>query len=208
MDKVDGQVLLSAIAANKGRNREAARNAFEQFCGYYEEKVIQMAITMCNKWGKPEGYAINVVQCVFDKVWLYPTFNKDKSKIKDTDRAILTWMSWILAHELSLFSEKGNCSHPETEDLPLITSTTDFLQESCKHMDLSEDIVEAIKNKIDKTISGLNEQDRIIYLTYKLYLCFGKTVPRNVLKKMRTKLNMSQDAIRQRHSRLLNKIEG
>ena len=75
-------------------------------------------------------------------------------------------------------------------------------------MNLSEEMFEAAKRKLDDAINGLNEKDRIIYLTYKLYLCFGKTVPRNVLKKLRTQLNMSQEAIRQRHFRLSNIIEG
>lgn len=206
--KIDGQNLLSMIATNKGKDNKTARDAFEQFCGYYEHKVMQMAIIMCNKWGKPEGYAINIVQCAFQKVWLYPTFDISKSKIKDTDRAILNWISRILAHELSLFSDKGNCSHPEPEDLPLITSTAVFLQESSKYLNLSEEMFEAAKRKLDDAINGLNEKDRIIYLTYKLYLCFGKTVPRNVLKKLRTQLNMGQEAIRQRHFRLSNIIEG
>lgn len=206
---IDGQELITAIAMNKSKNREAAQRAFTLFCSYYEGKAMQMAIELCNKWGKSEGCATDIVQCAFQKVWLYPTFDKSKSIITNVDRAILNWLYWILVHELSSFSKKGNCSHPEPEDLPLITSTTDFLIEARKDTpSLTETQLEAVKSKLDILISGLNEKEKTIYLTYKLYQSIGQTMPRNVLKKLRTEFNMTQSGIRQCHYRITQKIEG
>lgn len=204
---IDGAELISRIAAYKNNNEAEAKKAFELFCGYYERRVLQIAEVLCSKWGKPEGYAHDIVQCAFDKVWLYPTFDISKSKFTDIDRAILNWLSRILAHELSLFSRKGNCSHPTQEDLPLITSSSEFIENIFKDKYISGEKFDAIKLKIDDAISGLNEQERTIFLTYKLYLMTGHTVPRIVLKKLRTKYNISQGGIRQCHHRVSQKIK-
>ena len=65
-----------------------------------------------------------------------------------------------------------------------------------------------MKKMLDKLVNGLNEQEITIYLTYKVYEIPGKKVPRNVLKKLRTRYNISQDGIRKCLWRVKEKIEG
>ena len=125
---MDGEQLIMTIARNKETNKPEARKAFDLFCGCYLERVTQMAVVLCRRWRKSEDYAYVIVQCAFDKVWQYPTFVKSKTRFKDTDKAILHWIATILYHELSLFSQKGDCSHPEAEDLPIITSPEMFIE--------------------------------------------------------------------------------
>lgn len=205
---MDGEQLIRTIALNKERDREEARKAFELFCGYYEERATQIALALCEKWKKPEGDAYQIVQCVFEKIWLYPSFDKSKSNCKDTDKAILWWINWIMVHELTLLSQNGDCSHPEAEDLPMITNPSEFIVEKFKDEFLSDEDFERMKKVLDKLVAGLNEQEMTIYLTYKVYETPGKKVPRNVLNKLRTRYNISQDGIRKCHWRVKEQIEG
>lgn len=205
---MDGEQLIRAIALNKERDREEARKAFELFCGYYEERATQIALALCEKWKKPEGDAYQIVQCAFEKIWLYPSFDKSKSNCKDTDKAILWWINWIMVHELTLLSQNGDCSHPEAEDLPMITNPSEFIVEKFKDEFLSDEEFERMKKVLDKLVASLNEQEVTIYLTYKVYETPGKKVPRNVLNKLRTRYNISQDGIRKCHWRVKEQIEG
>lgn len=83
---MDGEKLIMTIAQNKEANKEEARKAFDLFCGYYQERVIQMAVVLCRRWKKSEDYAYIIAQCAFEKVWLHPTFDKSKTAIKNTTR--------------------------------------------------------------------------------------------------------------------------
>lgn len=205
--QVDGEQLIKSIACNKGVNKEEAVKSFELFCGYYEERVTQRAVVLCERWKKKESYAYQIVQCAFQKVWLYPTFNKEKSRIKNTDRAILNWIYWILVHELTLLSENGDCSHPEAEDLPLITSPEVFIGEHFKDEHITDDDFEIMRTKLVEILEGLSEQEITIYLTYKLYARPGKKMPRNVLKKLRTRYGITQDAIKHCKIRVEQKLQ-
>ena len=205
--KMDGEQLINTIALQKENNREEAEAAFTLFCGLYGTRVTQIAIVLCEKWKKPEGYAEQIVQCAFQKVWLYPSFDKNKSSFINTDLAILNWINWILVHELTLLSQRGDCSHPEKEDLPIITNTYEFIGEYFKDEYVSEDDFERMQTRLEVLLSGLTEQEITIYLTYKVYERPGKNIPRNVLKKLRTRFNLSQDGIRQCHWRVKHQIE-
>jgi len=206
--QIDGAHLIKSVALNKANNIEVARNAFTMFCSYYEKRATQMAIVQCRKWKKPESIAYQIVQCAFDKIWRYPTFDKSKSRCKDTDRAILNWIFWILVHELTLLSQNGECSHPEAEDLPLITNPSEFIGEYFKEDYLSDEDYQRMKTLLESKLDKLSEQEITIYLTYKLYERPGKKVPRNVLNKLRTRYSISQDGIRQCHWRVKEQIEG
>lgn len=204
---IDGEQLIITIALNKKRNRDEAIKAFKLFCSHYEADALKMALALCEYWKKGEGVAYDIVQCAFEKIWKYPTFDISKSKVKDKDRAIKSWINGILLRELSMFSKKGYCSNPEEEDLPLITSMTAFINEKFKDVYLSDDDFLRMKVELEKLLSGLNQKELTIYLTYKLYQKDNLSMPRSVLKKLRAHLNMHQDAIRQCHCRVKQEIE-
>lgn len=206
--QIDGEHLIKTIALNKYTNRDKARNAFVVFCSSYENRALQMALVHCGKWKKPERVAYQIVQCAFEKIWLYPSFDKSKSKCKDTERAILNWIFWIVVHELTLLSQSGGCSHPEAEDLPLITNPLEYIGEVFKAEYLSNEDIEKMKLKLEKIVAGLSEQELTIYLTYKVYERPGKKVPRNVLNKLRTRYNITQAGIRKCQWRVKQQVEG
>lgn len=204
---MDGEQLIMAIARNKETNREEARKAFDLFCGSYEKKATKMAVALCRGWKRPDDYAYAIVQCAFEKVWLFPTFDKSKTQFKDTDKAILHWLHKILLHEMTLFSQKGNCSHPEPEDLPIITDSGMFIEEYLDEEYIAEEQFTALKEKLDENLAGLSEQELTIFLTYKLYLKVNERVPQRVLKKLRTRYNITQDAIKHCRLRVEQKLK-
>lgn len=199
--------MIMAIAKNKETNREEARKVFELFCGRYEKDATKIAVALCRGWKKSEDYAYAIVQCAFEKVWLFPTFDKDKTRFKDMDKAILHWLHTILLHEMTLFSQKGNCSHPEPEDLPIITDSGVFIEKYFDDMYMSEEQFVAAKEKLDEIFAGLSEQEVTIYLTYKLYLKVNERVPQRVLKKLRAKYGITQDAIKHCRLRVEQKLK-
>ena len=204
---MDGEQLIMTIARNKETNKPEARKAFDLFCGCYLERVTQMAVVLCRRWRKSEDYAYVIVQCAFDKVWQYPTFVKSKTRFKDTDKAILHWIATILYHEMSLFSQKGDCSHPEAEDLPIITSPEMFIEGYIADEYLTADQFEAVKDSFERAFAGLSEQEVTVYLTYELYLKVNDRVPHRVLKKLRARYGITQDAIKHCRLRVKQKLE-
>ena len=204
--RLDGEQLIAAIAANKRTNVEEAKKAFTLFCGKYDSDATRMAIVICRRWKRSEDYAYVIVQCAFEKVWLYPTFNKSKTKFEDTDRAILHWLNKILLREMTLFSEKGHCSHVDPEDLPIITNSAEFIQEHFSDEYISDTDLEQVRLLLEKYLEGLSEQEITIFLTYRLYERPGRKVPRTVLKKLRSRYNITQDGIKHCRLRVEQKI--
>ena len=203
---MDGEQLLMIIAKNKETNKEEAKKAFELFCGYYEKEATKIAVALCRSWKRSDDNAFAIVQCAFQKVWLYPTFDKSKTHFKDTDKAIMRWLNTILIREMTLFSQMGNCSHPEPEDLPLITDSGMFVEYYMEDEYMSEEQFEVAKKKLDEIFAGLSEQEITILLTYKLYLKANGRVPHRVLKKLRTRYGITQDAIKQDRLRIACKV--
>ena len=72
--EMDGEQMIRTIALNKEKDREEAKKAFILFCGCYEVRATQMALTLCERWKKPESDAYQIVECAFEKIWLYPSF--------------------------------------------------------------------------------------------------------------------------------------
>ena len=205
---IDGEQLIRAIAYHKDRDKEKAKEAFDLFCGYYEKEATKIAIVLCRNWHRSDDYAYAIVQCAFDKVWRYPTFDKSKTNYKDTDKAILQWLNKIIVRELSLFAGKGDCSHTDPEDLPLITNPAEFIQENFDDEYISDEDFERMRTQLEKILKGLSEQEITVFLTYKLYESPGRRVPRTVLKKLRARYNITQDGIKHCRIRVEQKLGG
>ena len=60
---------------------------------------------------------------------------------------------------------------------------------------------------MDEAFGHLTEQEITIYLTYKLYLKSNKRVPQRVLKKLRSRYGITQDAIKHCYLRMGQKLE-
>lgn len=137
--------------------------------------------------GFDENVAFEAMQCAFNKVWLYPSFDMSKSHCKNEERAIIIWLQSIAASQMYQYTQKGECAQiKEDEDLSVIESAEDFI---CLHnTDLSPEVKMNLVLAFNEKLSVLDEKHRIIYLTYKAYQTRGKKLPRTLLAKLRKRL--------------------
>lgn len=191
---VDGVKLLHIIA-NKYNDMEAASKAFHLFVGYFEDKIKKYVEIQASKIGYDEKVAFEAMQCAFNKVWLYPSFDMNKTHCKNEERAIVIWLMRIAASQMHQFSRYGQCAQitPE-EDLSIIESTEQFIDFHAS--DLDPELKMQYFLALDMKLSVLEEKHRIIYLTYMAYQTSGKKLPRNVLSKLRKRLGITQVTVR------------
>ena len=91
--------------------------------------------------------------------------------------------------------------------MPIITSTEAFIESYIEDEYLSDEQFDALKTKFDEAFAGLSEQEVTVYLTYKLYLKMNDRVPQRVLKKLRTRYGITQDAIKHCKLRVEQKLK-
>ena len=192
---VDGLRLLQLIA-NKDKNRKEAEDALNLFIAYFEPKIMTWCDIHAQKVGYGENVAFEAIQCTFNRVRLYPTFDMRKSRSKDEERAIILWLHAIAASQMSQFTKKGVCTQIENEeDLSVIESVEDFINTfNLIDLDASKKMQYVIA--MEKKLSVLDDKHKIIYMTYKAYYTRGKKLPRSVMEKLRNRLGLTQVTIR------------
>ena len=191
---VDGVQLLNAIA-NKKEDLKAAKDALTLFIGHFETKIMLQVEILADKIGYDENVAFNAIECAFNKVWNYPTFDLKKSRCKDPEKAIIIWLIQIAVSQMHQFSRKGVCAQiREDEDLSVIETPDDFVSFYMPDLDSDKKLEYVLA--FNKRLSVLDEKHRIIYLTYKAYHIQGKKLPRNVLEKLRIRLGLVQATVR------------
>ena len=120
IQKVDG-VQLIRIIANKDNDEKAAKSAFYLFASYFESKIKKRVEILTIKNGYDENVAFEAIRCAFNKVWLYPTFDKSKSHCKSEENAIIIWLVRIAFSQMCQFTKFGECAQiTKEEDLSVI----------------------------------------------------------------------------------------
>lgn len=191
----DGVKLLKVIA-NKNEDEEAATKAFRLFVEIFESKINKRVDIIARKNGYDANVAFEAIQCAFNKVWLYPTFNMSKAHCKNEEQAIIVWLVRIAVSQMYQFAMNGVCAQvkPE-EDLSVIENAEDFV-ESFHASELSPEQKMQYVSYMEKKMSALDEKHRIVYLTYKAYHTSGKRLPRKLLENLRKRLAVTQTTIR------------
>lgn len=192
---IDGVQLLNTIA-NKDKDSELAKQALALFTSYFLDKIKLAVEKIVFNNGYDEKVAVNALQCTFNKVWLYPTFDKRKSRCKDTEKAITIWLIKIATSQMYEFTKSGECAQIRTEeDLSVIEDPDGFIK-AFKVADLEPEMKMQCLQILSNRISKLDEKHRIIYLTYKAYYVSKKKLPRSVLTKLRKRLGLTQTTVR------------
>lgn len=192
---LDGVQLLRMIA-NKEENAESATKALHLFVGIFESKIMKAVEILANKNGYDANVAYEAVQCAFNKVWLYPTFDMKKSHCKDKEKAIEVWLVRIAFSQMCQFTKRGVCAQiKKDEDLSVIENAEGFVNSFHASELLPEQKIQYV-SYLERKLSQLDEKHRIIYLTYKAYQTSGKKLPRTLLEKLRKRLNVAQATIR------------
>lgn len=192
---VDGIQLLRAIA-NKKANLNDAKKAFDLFVGYFESKIRTFVEVNASKLGYTETVAFEAIQCTFNKVWLYPTFDMRKSRCKTEENAIIVWLMSIATSQMHQYLRKGECAQlRDEEDLSIIENIDGYFS-SFHVSEMDPELKMELVLALGKKLSVLDEKHRIIYLTYKAYQTRGKKLPRTLLEKLRVRLGVTQVTIR------------
>lgn len=177
---LDGVQLLKIIA-RKNEDEEAAGRAFRLFVEVFESKINKQVDIIANKNGYDEKVAFEAIQCAFNKVWLYPTFDMSKSHCKNEEKAIVVWLIRIAVSQMYQFAMHGVCAQIKSdEDLSVIENAEDFVDSFHLSYLTPEQKIQYV-SCMEKKISALDEKHRIIYLTYKAYQTSGKKTPKKVV---------------------------
>ena len=179
----------------KNEFQNEAENAFLVFCNRFQNDVIEKAEIYSAKYGHSNVTALDIANCTFAKVWKYHSFNKEKAKSKDMDKAIKIWLYAIVFNELMKYGVSDTCAEPEEEDLSIVENISDLINVTVgEDLDKKRDLKIRLEI-IEKAMLGLSEKHKVIYLTYKAYHNNGKNIPRQVAKKLRDTLNLAQSSI-------------
>lgn len=183
-----------------------AVNAFKEFSFRFERDVIRMSEVACSKWGYDETVAFDISNCVFQRVWKYPSYDQKKAKSTDINKGIKLWLHRIVYTQLANYKNKGFCYEADNEtDLTLI-ETIEELVDKYSVPDENKKMILKKMSVVDEALSQLTQKHKIIYLTYKLYCPDNKNyIPRPISKKLQEELLLSQASIR-KYKEEANKI--
>lgn len=186
---------------------EESQLAFSEFCRRFDQAVIKTAEIACRKWSYSMDTAVIISNCTFEKVWLYSSYNQEKSKSKNIDTGIRRWLNSIVYNQLANYYNNDTCFKPDEEtDFSLMYSTDDLANKTTEDK-LTIDDLKGQLLVIDDVLSKLGEKHKTIYLTYQAYREKGKYLPRKVSDKLQSELNLSQGSIRKYHEQARNQIK-
>lgn len=177
---------------------EVSVEAFKVFTYRFQADLLKKLIPVCRGWGYDEGVATEVGYRTFDRFWQRCTFNKERAKQKDIQKAVLFYMFAIAQNELANYKRIMNgeenpyadadqifTEFPDVENMDVPKSKKAFLVEQ--------------QNKLKDLLDRLSWKHRVIYLTYIYYerLTNGKfRLPRKVAENLRNELELTQTSIR------------
>lgn len=191
-----GDVLIN-IMADKNRSVDEIDAAFQTFCAKYELRLNRLVEIHCVKLGYSAEIAFKAVECAFARVRRYPTFDKMKTKIKNIDDAIVMWLNRIAYTQVLKFKNGNECTEVnEDEDLAVINDATGFYEVVSQRQYMSDEEKEEKIRWLNLKLAGMEEKHRIVLLTYLAYESQGKKLPRSLMLKLRTQLNLEQSSIR------------
>lgn len=176
---------------------EEAKKALTEFVLRFEKDVIRMSEVACSKWGYDETIAFDISQCVFQRVWKYPSYKQKESKSDDINKGIKLWLHRIVYTQLANYNNKGYCYEPDNEtDLSIINSIEELIDKYDIPSERKRDIIKQM-SVVDQALSLLSNKHKIIYLTYKLYCPKGNEyIPRAISKKLQEELILVPASIR------------
>lgn len=171
---------------------ETAEPAFRCLCFRFQHEIVSNIRVVVKKWGYDVDVADEIAYNAFDRFWKYPKFDPKKCNTGDIDKCYVFYMHKICRR--LLINHKNNVDAISTGDEEEIVFDFPVLPSSNgneKKIELME-----LSRKIEKALDKLGPKHKAIFLTYKAYERSGKKLPRTLLKKLRTELELSQNTIR------------
>lgn len=175
-----------------------SREAFKVFTFRFQMELLKKLVPVCKHWGYDEQTATEIAYQTFERVWKYSKFCLSKANQKNPERAILLYLLKIAQHLLADYHKlKSTEPYPFDGSEEIVAEFPDLsnLQIPIEKKAELQEIYDLIRKALDR----LTPKHRIIYLTYKQYeqqIKDGYKLPRNLLEKLRVKLDLSQTSIR------------
>lgn len=170
---------------------ELAEAAFCALTFRFRKDLIDKCVILCRKWKLTEDDAIELANRVFDKLWKYPRYKKEKCKHKDSSICFLRYLYKIANREIIGLANPEETIYDGTEKIviSLVDENKNYHPEQLKEL-------QEYEKKLDAIFSKLTRKHKVIYLTYKLHSHDGHNLSGQLLKQLRDHLKISQSSIR------------
>jgi len=188
-----------------------SNQAFEEFYKRFKDFVLKVCRQCCRAFDHSDQLADDIFQQTFLKV-LNKAYTFQKKGGLDKEQytgEIKGWLSRIARNELINFLRKN----PDEKSLTIHNRVkAEDIEELLPNTasDPEKTIQPSIqKGLLDKGLSLLSEEERMVLMTYMLYYdqrSPNKHLPDEIIKTLTTKLNVKAASLRQIKSRALKKL--
>jgi DNA-directed RNA polymerase specialized sigma24 family protein len=187
---------------------ETAKDAFSALIYLYQKHLLEKLIPICINWGYDKQVATEIAYNTFDRIWKYPKYDKTKINCKDPHKSMVLYLLRIAQNLLANYKKAEESHYPFTGDEQIIWDFPDLgeLNTTAEKKAILVDRYELIKN----ALARLSPKHKIIYLTYKQYeqeINDGHKLPRELLKRLREELDISQNSIRVYKNEAFQKVD-
>lgn len=177
---------------------ELSEEAFKVFTFRYQLDLQKKLIPICTNWGYDKQVATEIAYETFARIWKYPNFDISKANQKDYCKAVTFYLYGIARRLLADYKKSQNEEpNPFSGDEEIIYDFPDIEMLEVGKERKAE--LKKLYELLDNALSRLTLKHKIIYLTYKQYESEtkeGYNLPRNLTKKLRDELDLTQNSIR------------
>ena len=198
LNKETTENLLEYIQwKNDPEYAEVSEKAFKVFTFRYQLDLLKKLIPICINWGYDRDVAVELAYETFDRVWKYPKYDFTKSKQLDFDKAITFYLFGIAKRQLADYKKRIEKPNPFTGNEDIVYELPDI-----EVLKIGKERKAQLVKKyelLNAALSKLSPKHKIIYLTYKQYESLTKEgfdLPRQLTKKLREELELTQSSIR------------
>jgi len=174
---------------------EAAESAFRAFYFRFEKDIVNKCRVVSVKWGYDVAIGDILCEQALQKFWnKAQLFNPQQCRSENLDKCVLFYIYRIAERLLADRGREEINGINYSGEEELVISFPDL-----ENLSLPKEKLKDIKAKtevIEKALDRLGLKHKIIYLTYQSYEKNGKKLPRQLLKKLREELELSQNSIR------------
>jgi len=176
---------------------DKAREAFKLFCAKFGGCLLRYAGVWCEKWGISVPDGERGVDITFERVLRHQSFDPSKYEASEMDMRIEIWLKRIL-HNVLYDIKIGRMSNLAVKEKSLeVIQNTEALYELWKTGNEDEDeSLRKVVRLLDEKMKGMNENMRIIYLTYMAYDSQHQYLPHYVTAKLQEVTGLPQSTIR------------
>lgn len=187
--------ILEAISLNSDKDMEPESiAAFYVLIEQFSEDLLNKAEIICKKRNFDDGLAVELTNAAFKRYYKYPKFEYLRYNSKEIESKFKQYLYQIANNLIIDYYKDKLGNHPRIYkgDEVVIKEFPEV-----EHFKLEKR--NEIKKRFDiiqKALDRLGPKHKTIYLTYIHYEENGYKLPRELLKKLRKELKLSQSSIR------------